>query len=121
MKTGLKLGLLGLMVFGVAETVMAQGYYQGLNYRQDDPFLFCRKGQDRKIDALPCWIPLPPYTGNFTVMPYCVPPSKWGKKWTNDDRQSLSEYVTRCPHAEDSGRWEGPGIPEHTGQGTGWH
>lgn len=89
------------------------GYYQGLNYRQNDPFLLCTQGQDRRRNPAPCWIPLDSSTGTYFPMPYCRPYNKWGKRWSNDDRRSLAEYQSTCPHGG-SGRWDGPGRPERT-------
>ncbi|MGE8279367.1 MAG: hypothetical protein ACN6O2_02935 [Stenotrophomonas sp.] len=109
MKTMLKIGSLALMFcsFGAA----AQSG-NGLSYRAGDPFLFCTKGQDTNKNPAPCWIPMPNYTGQFMFMPYCKPINPYGKSWTNDDTKSFQEYLTICPQAEDSGRWEGAGKAE---------
>lgn len=90
------------------------GYYKRLSYRDNDPFLFCTRGQDIKKNPLPCWQPIPPYTGAYILMPYCRPPNPYGKDWTQDDTNSLREYVTTCPHGERPGSWKGPGRPETT-------
>ena len=106
-----KLILIGLLaaVVPTAAVVIptdasAQAFYYKLNYRDNDPFLFCEQGQNVKA---PCWRPLPPYTGNFRMMAYCKPPTyPYGKDWTNDDWQSLGEYLMTCPMAEKSGKWD---------------
>ncbi len=88
------------------------GYYERLQYREDDPFVFCTQGRKERDK---CWIPLPPYTGNFMMMPYCNPPnSPYGKSWTQDDWSSLYQYQSVCPRAINSGQWEGSGRPEQT-------
>lgn len=91
----------------------AQDMYQRLNYRDNDPFLFCEQGQDIKKAPMRCWMPLPPFTGNFMVMPYCHP-NPYGKSWSSDDTLSLREYLTVCPAGITPGRWEGPGQKDMT-------
>ncbi len=88
------------------------GYYSPLSYRSNDPFVFCTQGQDRQVNPTPCWIPMPPYTGAFMVMPYCVPVNPYGMQWSADDTKSFQEYLRVCPAALSSGRWEGSGRPE---------
>jgi len=88
------------------------GFYSRLSYRSNDPFVFCTQGQDREVNPTPCWIPMPPYTGAFMVMPYCLPVNPYGKEWSADDTQSFQEYLRVCPAAGRSGRWEGSGQPE---------
>lgn len=113
MKYWIKLMVVLLAVLTFDLGAQSGGYYQPLNYRDNDPFLFCRYGQNLKINPLPCWRPMPPYTGNFMMMPYCRPPNPWGKNWTRDDLQSLAQYVSVCPNAIQSGLWEGrEGLPE---------
>lgn len=85
---------------------------QLLRYRQNDPFLFCSEGQDRKIEPAPCWIPTPPYTGTYLPMPYCDPPNPYGKTWSAADTDSLQQYLTICPQALSSGGWTGNGTPD---------
>jgi len=81
----------------------------GLTYRKGDPFLFCHQGQDPK--TLPCWLPTPPYTGAWINAPYCEPDDEYGKAWTSDDYESLSQYQQICPKAITSGDWKGSGDP----------
>ena len=90
-----------------AQEVMSQRGEGGLTYREGDPFLFCEQGQGWKRAPEQCWIPLPPYTGNFMMMPYCSPPNSYGKSWTQDDTRSLAQYQSICPRAVASGRWDG--------------
>lgn len=90
------------------------GYYAPLSYRDNDPFLFCERGQDLKKNPAPCWVPMPPYTGAHMLMMHCRPPNPYGKDWTEDDTRSYQEYLTTCPQAEDSGKWDGPGRAETT-------
>jgi hypothetical protein len=86
--------------------VHAQGFYQALQHRANDPFVFCTYGQ--KI-AIPCWKPLPPFTGNWMFTGACNPPNQYGRSWTNDDIQAFAEYLTACPQAMTSGDWNGNG------------
>lgn len=90
-----------------------EAYSLRLPFRADDPFVFCTQGQDRDANPLPCWIPTPPYTGQFLTMPYCTPPNPWGgKSWTDDDYASLGYYLEVCPHGETPGNWKGSGPPD---------
>ncbi len=82
--------------------------------RMDDPFVFCTQGQDVRKNPMPCWKPMPPFTGAFMLMPYCRPPNPYGKDWTQDDTLSFAQYKAVCPKAIESGRWEGGGRPENT-------
>lgn len=99
--------LLGMCSFSLL--AQSSGYYQSLDYRADDPFVFCTQGQ-KNPDK--CWIPVEPYLGQFVAMWYCDPPNYWGKSWTSDDYASLAQYVSTCPMAGTSGGWEGKGTPE---------
>lgn len=113
MKRGFKMGiLLSLLVFDLS--AQSSGYYRRLDYRANDPFVFCTQGQDPKINPAPCWKPMPPYTGAFMYMPYCRPFNPYGKDWTQDDKRSFSQYLSVCPQAINSGQWEGAGRPEQT-------
>lgn len=104
-----------MLVVAFAFRIDAQtGYYGQLTYRANDPFLFCREGQDLQQNPAPCWKPIPPYTGAYIMMPYCRPPNPYGKDWTQDDTNSLAEYLRTCPHAEKSGNWQGQGSPDTT-------
>lgn len=107
---------IGLVIVLVSFNAVAQsggtGYYEQLQYRDNDPFVFCTQGRKEKDK---CWIPLPPYTGNFMAMPYCNPPNTYsGKSWTQDDWNSYYQYLRVCPRAINSGRWDGTGKPEET-------
>lgn len=101
--------LLGTCSFSLL--AQSSGYYQPLNYRNDDPFLFCTQGQKNQDK---CWVPTPPYLGGFMMMPYCDPPNYWGKPWTSDDYASLAQYVSTCPMAMSSGEWKGNDMPENS-------
>lgn len=106
--TALALGMVAFELF--AQT----GGNPRLTYRDSDPFLFCTKGQNPRINPAPCWTPIPPYTGAYILMPYCRPPNPYGKDWTDDDTQSLAEYLQVCPRGEQPGRWNGQGRPEQS-------
>lgn len=84
----------------------AQGFYQELQHRTNDPFVFCTYGQRILV---PCWKPLPPFTGNWMLTGACNPPNQYGRSWTNDDTQAFAEYLTVCPQAMTSGDWNGNG------------
>jgi hypothetical protein len=89
-----------------------QGMYEKLNYRNDDPFVFCTQGQDT-WDT--CWKPIPPYTGAWIYTGICDEPNPKGRSWYQRDRDSLSQYMRVCPNAIDSGSWDGRGgAPENT-------
>lgn len=102
------------IVFAFLWASLQASAQQVLRYRMNDPFLFCTYGQDRRLAPAPCWIPLPPYTGNFMMMPYCDPPNTYGKSWTQADTDSLQQYVSICPQALTSGPWRGQGAPDST-------
>lgn len=104
---------LSLLVLFDLSAQSTSGYYQRLHYRMDDPFVFCTQGQDIKRNPMPCWKPMPPFTGAYMMMPYCRPPNPYGKDWTQDDTNSLRQYLSVCPQAITSGRWEGAGRPEY--------
>jgi hypothetical protein len=103
--------LLALAACSLQASAQSAGYYEPLRYRSNDPFLFCTKGQQ---NADKCWVPLPPYTGAYMMMPYCDPPNTYGKPWTQADYDSLQQYQSVCPRADNSGNWEGRGQPEST-------
>ncbi|MBD9367755.1 hypothetical protein [Xanthomonas sp. XNM01] len=110
MKTTIRIGVVALGLFGFE--LAAQN--PRLDYRQQDPFLFCTEGQDERLDPLPCWKPIPPFTGQYIEMPYCQPYSKYGKPWTFHDRRSLQQYRQVCPRGIQPGAWDGPGRPDVT-------
>lgn len=92
---------------GAGEMMSQSGIEMGLTYREGDPYLFCTEGQGWKKAPAQCWIPVPPYTGAFTMMPWCDEPNPYGKPWTQDDRRSLAQYQSICPLAMESGQWDG--------------
>ena len=83
----------------------------GLRFRAGDPFVFCTQGL--KIPG-PCWRPLPPYTGSYTLTGVCDPPNIHGRSWTADDTESLTQYQSICQQAIDSSAWKGQIPPEST-------
>lgn len=90
---------------------LAQGYYEPLRYRMNDPFVFCRHGMDQKPRA---WSPLPPYTGPWMPTPgYCPMPTpncgNYLKGWSFKEIDAWNQYVRVCPRAESSGKWDGSG------------
>lgn len=101
--------LLGICSFSVL--AQSSGYYQSLAYRDNDPFVLCTQGQ-KTPDK--CWVPVPPFLGQFMMMPYCDPPNYWGKPWTSDDYASLAQYESTCPMAVSSGGWKGENVPENS-------
>lgn len=113
MRTSLKLclGVLVLLTFKL--NAQSDGYYAPIFYRDNDPFVFCTKGQDPQKNPDACWKPMPPYTGQFMMMPHCDPPNPYGQPWDNDDTVSFAQYQATCGRAgPDGGRWEGSGRPE---------
>jgi len=97
--------LIAALVMPCALTAQ-EAFYKQIHYRDNDPFLFCTKGM--KIWD-PCWIPIPPYTGQWMYTGICRPPNKYGRSWTQDDRQALDELEEICPAAQQSGGWDGRG------------
>jgi hypothetical protein len=104
---------LALLLLGVCSfSVLAQsgGFYQHINYRSNDPFVFCKFGQ---INKDRCWAPVDPVTGTFVMMFYCAPPNYYsGKPWSNSDVESIFQYVSTCPQAHGVGDWKGAGTGE---------
>ena len=105
-------------MFFVAMMLCAQahahqdGFYEELRYRQDDPFLFCTRGQDT-WDT--CWKPIKPYTGAWIYTGICDEPNPKGRSWYQRDRDSLQQYMEVCPQAVSSGSWDGRGgSPENS-------
>ena len=82
------------------------------HYRDNDPFVFCTYGQRAPTK---CWIPVSPASGTYYPDPTCNPPnSPYGRPWTQDDYDSLSEYVSICPKALGQGKWTGSGTGEQS-------
>jgi hypothetical protein len=108
----MKRGIFLVFTLFACEALAQSGFYQEIDYRDNDPFVFCTQGQGWKRAPMQCWIPVPPYTGSFTMMPYCDPPNYWGKTWSDDDWESLGQYMLVCPQAMTSGPWTGKGQPD---------
>jgi len=102
-----------LSLLFIAGVVAAQsdGGYENLHYRDNDPFVLCTQGQ--KIPDK-CWVPLPPYTGAYTLTGLCNPPNQYGRSWKAADNDALEQYLLVCPMARQSGSWEGGQPPEQT-------
>lgn len=92
-------------------SVSAQGMYEQLRYRSNDPFVFCTEGQKTLTK---CWWPMPPYTGAYMRNPGCAPENEYGPEWTVADYDSLDQYLSVCPAAISSGSWKGSGSPAST-------
>jgi hypothetical protein len=88
-------------------------YYEPLQFRANDPFVFCHYGYE-PLPINACWIPISPYTGEFVLTGMCDPPNTYGRPWTARDTQALQQYVTACPAAVNSGEWSGSGDPQTT-------
>lgn len=97
-----------------------KAYYENIRFRDDDPFVFCTRGikdnprawsPQQPIRALwrltPGYCPVPT-TGTCPVYPYTY------KQWSNNDVNSLQQYMSVCPRAESEGRWRGNGKPENS-------
>ncbi len=81
-------------------------FYECLRYREDDPFLFCTDGQDKEKAPKRCWWPIAPFTGAFMMNPACRPPNPYGYDWSDEDWDSLGQYLRVCPMAGGkSGTW----------------
>lgn len=104
--------LIGWLGLAFALPAAAQ-FYEPLQFRSNDPFLFCHDGYE-PIQANACWIPLPPYTGAWIMTGVCNPPNQYGRSWTDRDMLALEQYFTVCPQARNSGEWSGNGAPQST-------
>jgi hypothetical protein len=103
-----------LSALALQASAQSSGFYEKIFYREDDPFVFCTKGQRTEAK---CWIPTPPYLGGwmYNAPAYCdLPYTPYGKPWTQDDYASLIQYESVCPNANHSGQWKGSGDPERT-------
>lgn len=89
-----------------ATTVAAR--HETLNYRKDDPFVFCTYGQ---INPDKCWWPISAATGMVMPNPACFPPTEGGRSWTADDTESLAEWYQVCTGVG-QGPWKGTGTGE---------
>jgi hypothetical protein len=94
--------LLTMLAVGAAQAKDA-AFYKELRYRVNDPFLFCTRGMDIPD---PCWIPIAPYTGQYTLTGLCDPPTEDMRPWTFQDHDALDQLVDICPHAGQSGGWD---------------
>lgn len=104
-----------IFIAGMALSMQAAAQMgMGLTYRAGDPFLFCHDGQDTRIAPARCWWPIPPYTGAYFPDPSCDPPDTYGRPWTQDDYNSLAQYLAICPQAMTSGEWGGHGQANMT-------
>lgn len=106
--------LMGLLST-LSGVTFAQSYYEFIRYRSNDPFVFCTQGY-KEIPAQACWVPVAPYLGQWMYTGVCRPPNKYGRNWDFEDHDSLSQYERICPHAMQSGTWEGRtgGLPQMT-------
>jgi len=112
MKATIKLCMIAILLSGVGVHARAAGDDR-INFRDNDPFLFCSDGQINK--ATRCWAPVYPFQGQYVIMPYCHPNPK-GKPWSLADKRSLQEYMRICPKSEQPGGWEGltpPNVTPH--------
>lgn len=110
-------GVLPALLAVGASAQQGSGFYEPIRYRDNDPFVFCTQGPSIKmgeIQSPACWLPRPPYTGQYMLTGGCNPPNKYGRDWDQADTDSLQQYIRICPHAIDSGQWEGEGRPEST-------
>lgn len=94
----------------LAGAVSAQpaGTYEVIQFRENDPFLFCTKGYDRTFAEM-CWIPVSPASGTWMYTGVCRPPNQYGRDWKQRDYLALSQYQRICPKAMGQGPWEGSG------------
>ena len=96
----------------VVFSATAGSQYVPLRYRDNDPFVFCRYGM--KIPD-PCWVPIPPYTGQWMYTLVCDPPNyPDGRSWTPEDTDALTQLETVCPMTSSSGSWKGGGTGENS-------
>jgi len=80
-----------------------------LNYRSNDPFVFCTYGQ---INPLKCWWPVSAAAGLIFEDPTCDPPNTpYGRPWTADDYESKREWYKICTGVG-QGPWKGAGTGE---------
>jgi hypothetical protein len=94
---------------GLLLTTTVAARHQTLNYRSDDPFVFCTYGQKNPAR---CWWPISAATGTTYADPTCNPPnSPYGRPWTADDYESLEEWMAVCPGVG-QGPWKGTGTGE---------
>ena len=114
-KTQRRIGLLALsLVFPTFSVFPAFGqFYEPLQFRANDPFVFCRHGYEPVI-LNACWIPVSPETGTWIFTGICDPPNTYGRPWTARDSLALQQYVRVCPQAISSGEWQGSGDSQST-------
>lgn len=105
---------------GIQITAQAEGVYQHLVCRENDPFVFCTqgcKGKDKN------WTPVDPIAGVWIAVPeYCPYPTTgpccFGayclRSWTQTAVVAVAQYVAICPAAKQQGDWIGSERPEST-------
>lgn len=105
--------VLGAVLLALHVSAQDSAYYEELRYRKDDPFVFCTYGQKSEGK---CWVPTDHLGAWMYNLPaYCDPPYyPYGKSWTQEDYDSLDQYISTCPHAESDGSWKGQGDPQNT-------
>jgi len=114
-RTKHQIGLVALsLTFSAFPAFPAFGeFYEPLQFRANDPFVFCQHGYEPTI-ANACWIPLSPATGTSLPTGMCDPPNTYGRPWTARDYQALQQYIRVCPQAISSGEWRGNGDSQST-------
>ena len=119
-----KMRWMALLLAALSAQALAQsggGYYEELNYRKNDPFVFCTEGWKRNGNYFTvAWTPPPGYTSapipNWPLwcsFPTTSCPENYGywrpRDWTQDDVDAYYQYVRVCPAAHKSGSWTGQG------------
>lgn len=102
-------------------TAQSGGYYEDIDYRDNDPFVFCTEGWKRNGNYWStAWEPVPKYTGPWMPhwplwcsIPTTSCPENYGyyrpRDWTQDDLDAWEQYMRVCPAAIKSGKWTGQG------------
>ncbi len=107
-------------VFAGSAFAADKPYYEQIRFRDNDPFVFCTQGikdnprawsPDQPVRALwrltPGYCPVPS-TGPCPIYPYTY------QRWSDNDVNSLQQYMSVCPQAKREGRWRGKGKPENS-------
>lgn len=82
---------------------------QFVNYRDNDPFVFCTYGVKNPAR---CWWPISPLSGTVFEDPTCDPPNTpYGRPKTPDDYASEAEWFAVCTGVG-QGKWKGQGTGE---------
>ena len=109
--------MMASLTAGAQDEVGSQKGEQGLDYREGDPFLFCKEGLKRPR----AWAPLDPAHGIHIVeLGYCPIEHDGGTcpmciheegvhftHWSHDDYEALQQFRRICPIAIETGRWDG--------------